>query len=1340
MLKILPFVAFALILSMPLSARGVREEQETLIPKRETGVLEFLKKHPEFDGRGVVIAVLDTGVDPAAAGLQTTSTGERKIVDLIDGTGAGDVDTSRVVERAKDGTLEGLTGRTLKLPKKLKNPSGKFHIGIKRGYDLFHPGVRNRVRQLRSKAWEEEYRRITDQRRRDQAAAEKEGERKAFKKAADDRTLDEKDEVARESLLGSLEEGFMAADPGPVYDCVVWSDGKQFRVIVDTDEDGDLADETVLRPFGVAGEYASFGEREASHFSVQVYEDGDLLSIVTVSGSHGSHVAAIAAANFPDEPHRNGIAPGARILSVKIGDIRSRGSSTGVGEMRSVAACAQYGVDIMNASWGGASQFQDGSSTSARLYELLVKKYGVTAFVSVGNSGPALSTLGSPGGTTQAVIGIGAYVSPEMARVLHSQTLEAPSTAYNFTSRGPTKGGDLGVDVMGPGGAVASLAYEDLRKSQNYVGTSMSSPSVAGVGALLVSAAKQSDVPYSPPRIRAALMNGARFLEGVETFAQGAGLAQVLPAWEHLKTNAEQPAWDCFYEINNEDNTFGAGPGLYLRGEIPAGERQLRFDITPDFLESAKNVEKFALEEDLVFSATAPWIKVPEYARLGGGRITIRPIADVPGSKASGEQVFFGEIHASLASSPDAGPLFRIPLTIVRGRKMDPRVGYRGGYEAELESGVTNRQFFLVPAYANRVKVRVSNLGEESRRKTYVLQVLTITAHESFPKHHGREYFTLGEGDERDFTIPVAAGKTTEIALQQPYSTVGSSELKVDVQFVGVSADQDLVLLRENDEYVPLDLVSATNIEVKPEGSIDRAHFVKMPDKTEFLSPDKRHEMPPGPKEAIAENPPFLRQTFSLSVEKPTKIQLEPGRQFNTGLGVSSGLLTFYHESGKLLYQGQVMDRPSVELPKGKTTVYRDLRSLSRQILEREQDRPLSYSYKVEKPRPLEVFLTGREALAGGKTTRVLLRAGRHQGVIVGGSDLASLGEMKPAPDYFSGELKLVQGEDETVFEIDVECRPGADFKKVTNQDPKPQPRDKKKSRLEKLDDELFQRRLAFVDSTKFTAEADEKTKRDELLEALLKKKPDDADLLMMRATILAGHAGLLSEWHQKPPASKDSDESEDKEPENSEGNEAEKAESNEEEKEPSNKTKKKGKKETDSNKAEPELKPKELRKKIFADLKKARELSGPSDVAAYFGAREDVSDGTIDEKKEAAEEAKKMEESRKRLASLGRLRSDVQLQLGQLEASRRSLDESRRWEDTPGKSSKQQELALLTAEERYGLALKILKEQLKEAPFDKKLLERQLELYEKLGFDDRWSDRVRLQMKMRENRVALPQ
>ncbi len=56
------------------------------MPTQDTKAAQFVNAHPTWDGRGVTIGIVDTGISLDHPSLTTTSTGERKIVDWVTGT------------------------------------------------------------------------------------------------------------------------------------------------------------------------------------------------------------------------------------------------------------------------------------------------------------------------------------------------------------------------------------------------------------------------------------------------------------------------------------------------------------------------------------------------------------------------------------------------------------------------------------------------------------------------------------------------------------------------------------------------------------------------------------------------------------------------------------------------------------------------------------------------------------------------------------------------------------------------------------------------------------------------------------------------------------------------------------------------------------------------------------------------------------------------------------------------------------------------------------------------------------------------------------------------------
>ena len=293
-----------------------------------------------------------------------------------------------------------------------------------------------------------------------------------------------------------------------------------------------------MRDYSANQEWHCLSSETCLNYSFKIFSSS-LCSIVCPSGSHGTHVAGIAAAYHPDETAKNGVAPGAQILSIKIGDSRLDTLETQAGLIRAIRACVQAGCHVANYSYGEPARYSMKGAIARELKEAFLKHH-LLFVTSAGNSGPALTTVGAPASLTDYVMSVGAYAAPSTHCPIYSMRAEVPEVHYTWSSRGPTHDGSQGVAVSAPGVAITAVPTATLQNNQLMNGTSMASPNAAGSCAVALSAINSADKEaWSPASLKRAFMNSARSVPGAEKEAQGCGLIQVDRAVETL-TDADR--------------------------------------------------------------------------------------------------------------------------------------------------------------------------------------------------------------------------------------------------------------------------------------------------------------------------------------------------------------------------------------------------------------------------------------------------------------------------------------------------------------------------------------------------------------------------------------------------------------------------------------------------------------------------------------------------------------------------------------------------------------------------------------------------------------------------------
>lgn len=512
------------------------------LPTHETGAVAFKASNPTWDGRGVTIGVLDSGVDLDTPALTMTSTGERKIVDWFTAT---------------DPLLES-DGSWRPMLTHVKGPDAQY-------------GGATWTLPARAGA--------------DYAM----------------NTFRESSAASNEEYAGDVNRDGDKADVwGVLYDY------ESNDIWVDVNQNHDFTDDGgPMRPYGEKFQVGHFGTddpktptAETVPFVVEFRKDVDLtpaglegrtadfVNIGIVSDAHGTHVAGIAAG------HKlfgsiDGAAPGARIVSAKA-CIFAGGCTTVALSEGMIDLVANRKVDVVNMSIGGLPALNDANNVRARLYDRLIDTYGVQLFISAGNSGPGVNTIGDPSLATD-VMSVGAVAGRDTWKANYGADVTAPMAVQNYSSRGPREDGGFKPDIVAPGSAISTVprwwksttpplpvSYTLPPGYAMFNGTSMASPEAAGAAALLLSAARAQDLAVQPRQLRESLNSTSRQLPDTQAVAQGTGLIDIVGAWQQLRTSPDVSSRYTISApvctvISDLLATKNRGPGIYNRCSPTSG-------------------------------------------------------------------------------------------------------------------------------------------------------------------------------------------------------------------------------------------------------------------------------------------------------------------------------------------------------------------------------------------------------------------------------------------------------------------------------------------------------------------------------------------------------------------------------------------------------------------------------------------------------------------------------------------------------------------------------------------------------------------------------------------------
>lgn len=711
---------------------------QTFLEVKSTRVYDFWKKYPQYDGSGVVIFIFDTGVDQGVEGLKVTPKGEIKVIDVQDFTGQGDIKFDEVKYIDNQVDIKGI---------KVK---GIDNISYKAVDQKYYGGL-----------WDEKIFMNSNSGIKDVNGNNKKDDKIPFVVF---KTNDQNNEQ-------------------------VWV------VYFDLNLNGDISDDKPImdykRKFDTFA-FENIANKSKLTYSLNIFPNDKKITIHFDDGAHGSHCAGIACGYKINGLNLNGVAPGAKIISIKIGDNSLSGGSTTTQSMKKAIDYAnKYSKEnkvpcVINMSYGIGSVIEGTAEIEDYLKKILLENPYLYFFTSNGNEGPGLSTTGIPA-ALPFVFSTGAVLPAQLGNDNYGTFINR-DLVLHFSSRG---GEVFKPDVVSPGAATSTVPA--WSNSDKMWGTSMASPYTSGVAALLLSAALQEfpNVRVPSKVLYDAIRYSAKPLKGNNALDYGFGYVDALAAYDLLKIflkNNEHLKYQNYNIVTTNYNLeSGKSQNVYIRN-LDLIDDGFIFNVN---VSRADNRDK-NFSRSYILKADQPFIILSQqkfYIR-NNQPANIRFTLNKKLMEKSG--LYVAKITA-LRDDASKYPEFSFLAVFIKPEKLNESNKYTVNFEGiKLSPGEHIRYYIQVPTGTNQLAFY------PTWNKKSAANIITRVINEDGQTIMSHQFNSQYKSLPYSFNADIPKGGVYEIVIHGTWTSAVTSELDLAVEAFGFDIAENKLSTKEN--------------------------------------------------------------------------------------------------------------------------------------------------------------------------------------------------------------------------------------------------------------------------------------------------------------------------------------------------------------------------------------------------------------------------------------------------------------------------------------------------------------------------------------------------------------